>query len=351
MALFTIPNIAIAGIASCAPKNKESNRDYDWITHEERELLIKTTGIVNRRVAAGGITTSDMCFKSAKRLIDGLQWKPEDIQVLIFVSQSPDYFLPATSVLLQNRLGLPKTTIAFDISLGCSGYVYGLSTISSLMAHAGIKKGLLLAGDISTQSVNKKDKSTYPLFGDAGTATALIYDENSKGFHFNLQSDGAGGNAIIIPDGGLRNPLTKASFKDEEMSKGIWRNKRNLELKGVEVFSFSITEVPPHLKALIDFAKVSSENLDFVVFHQANKLIIDTIQKILKLDDHQIPMSLHNYGNTSSASIPLTITSQIATRLENEDLQLAFCGYGVGLSWASVILNTSTIYCPALIEI
>ena len=133
MSTFSIENVKIAGIAACVPKKMESNLDYDWISEQEQKLLIKTTGIKERRIAEKGVATSDLCFESTKQLLKELDWQKEDIGLLIFVSQSRDYFLPATAITLQDRLGLPTSTIAFDVSLGCSGYVYGLSIISSLM--------------------------------------------------------------------------------------------------------------------------------------------------------------------------------------------------------------------------
>ena len=240
MASFSVPNIKISGIAACTPKNTESNYNYDWLTKQEQNLLVKTTGIENRKVVNDGRTTSDLCFDATEKLLTELNWDKEEIGILIFVSQSRDYFLPATAIILQQRLGLNTSTIAFDISLGCSGYVYGLSVISSLMKNTESKKALLLAGDVSSFSLNKRDKSTYPLFGDAGTATALELTENVE-MHYSLNSDGSGKDAIIIPDGGLRNPLNDESFIEKEIDKGIWRSNRNLKLEGLDVFNFSIT--------------------------------------------------------------------------------------------------------------
>jgi 3-oxoacyl-[acyl-carrier-protein] synthase-3 len=350
MSSFSIPNIKISGISACVPRNKESNLDYDWITEKEQALLIKTTGIQERRIAKKGTTTSDLCFKSSEVLIKELGWKKEDIGLLIFVSQSRDYFLPATAIILQEKLQLPTSTIAFDISLGCSGYVYGLSVISSLMQTTSTKKALLLVGDISSFSLNKKDKSTYPLFGDAGTATALELDENSSIMNFNLQSDGSGHEAIIIPDGGLRNPLNDESFLEKEIEGGIWRSKRNLKLDGMAVFNFSITKIHPQIIKLLEYSSLTSHNVDYFIFHHANKLIIETIRKKIKAEPQQIPYSLNKYGNTSSASIPLTIVSELKNEVESKKLTFVLCGFGVGLSWGSVSLEMNHIVCPELIE-
>jgi 3-oxoacyl-[acyl-carrier-protein] synthase III len=351
MAIFSIPNIKISGISACVPMQKESNYNYDWITEKEQKLLTKTTGIEERRVAKKGVTTSDLCFEAAEKLIKELQWEKEDIGLLIFVSQSRDYFLPATAIVLQDRLNLSTSTLAFDISLGCSGYIYGLSVISSLMQSIATKKALLLAGDISTFSVNKRDKSTYPLFGDAGTATALELTPCSPKMNFSIQNDGSGYEAIIIPDGGLRNPLTDESFKEKEIDKGIWRTNRDLSLDGLEVFNFSITKVHPQISNLMTTYNLQNSDFDYFVFHQANKLIIETIRKKLKIEPEKVPYSLSKYGNTSSASIPLTIVTELQNEVRSKKLSLLLCGFGVGLSWGTATLELDSIICPDLIEI
>ncbi len=349
MALFSVNGMRIRGIAAAVPSATEENSRYEHVTEAERSMLIKTTGIATRHVAPPGIATSDLCFAAAEKLIAELGWKKDDISLLVFVSQSPDHFLPATSVILQDRLGLPKTTAAFDINLGCSGYVYGLSVVASLVATGGFRRALLLAGDISTHGITPADKSTWPLFGDAGTATAVEYDAGAKTF-FNLQSDGSGHEAIIIPDGGLRNPVSEKTYVNEEPEKGITRHRRNLWLNGLDVFNFSVREAPPNITALLEFAGMPADSIDQFVFHQANRLMNETIRKKLKIPAEKVPYSLADYGNTSSASIPLTI----AARLREESKlpkKWLLSGFGVGLSWASAILETEAIVCPDVIEI
>ena len=349
MAIFSVPNVKISGVSACVPKKSISNHDYLKLSERERMMLIKTTGIEERRIAEEGVTTSDLCFVAAERLIQELKWNKEEIQMLIFVSQSRDYFLPATAIILQDRLGLPMTSIAFDISLGCSGYVYGLSVISSLMMNAKIGKALLMVGDISSFSLNENDKSTYPLFGDAGTVTALEYDLSAPPMHFNLQSDGSGYEAIIIPDGGLRNPLSEASYEEKEIDTGIKRSARNLSLNGLDVFDFSLREVAPNIQALFEYTGTTKDDYDYFVLHQANKLMNETIRKKMKIEPEKVPYTLKMYGNTSSASIPLTIVSELNSVVDGE-LSCIFSGFGVGLSWGSVALKTTNLVCPKLIE-
>jgi 3-oxoacyl-[acyl-carrier-protein] synthase III len=350
MAVFSINNISIKGIAACVPVAVESNLEYDWITEEERNLLIKTTGVLNRRISAKESIASDLCFTAAKKILDESNTNPADIGILIFVSQSKDYILPSTAIILQDKLGLPKTCIAFDVTLGCSGYVYGLSIIAGMMNNTGIKKGLLLAGDTSTLSLNWKDKSAYPLFGDAGSATLLQYDEKGQ-MDFNLQTDGSNYQAIIIPHGGSREPITRESEIEEEIEKGIIRKKKNLLINGFDVFNFSIREVPPNINTLLAHYNYTLDQIDYFVMHQANLLLNETIRKKLKIPADKVPYSLKEFGNTSSASIPLTMVANLKTELSGRKNKLLLSGFGVGLSWGSVILDTENLVIPDIIEL
>jgi 3-oxoacyl-[acyl-carrier-protein] synthase III len=350
MALFTIPRLRIAGLAAAVPVNREPNASYSWIPAREREQLMKTVGVVEKRVISKGTTTSDLCFSAAEKLLDGLGWGKKEIGVLIFVSQTRDYLIPATSGILQDRLGLSRSTLVFDVNQGCSGFVYGLSLMGSIMTTAGLTKGLLLAGDISSLNASYRDKSTHPLFGDAGTACAVELSDDVPGIHFNLEGDGSGHEAIIIRDGGFRHILGKDSFKYRKYGSGIYRNKLNIELNGIEVFNFSLREVVPNIRGLIGFTGRSLDETDYVVFHQANRLINETLRKMLKLDPAKVPYSIRNFGNTSSASIPLTIVSELGAVVRERPLKLLLSAFGIGLSWGSVLVDTTPFVCPEVIE-
>lgn len=352
MALFSINNVSLKGISASVPKTKVFTRDYTYIPQNERELFEKNVGITERRVAPSHLTTSDLCFHAAEKLISDLGWNKEEIDCIIFVSQSPDYFLPATSVLLQKRLGLKNSTLAFDINLGCSGYVYGLSVLASLLSGGQLKKGLLLTGDKSTLSTNYEDKSTYPLFGDAGSASALEFDKNASAIYFNLQSDGGGENAIKIQHGGSRNSVQPDTFDVVEIAPGVNRSKRHLELDGIEIFNFALREVAPNTRQLFEFSGLNSDQINYFVFHQANFMINESVRKKLKITDkNKVPYSIHKFGNTSSASIPLTIVTELGTGLKDKETTFLLSGFGVGFSWASCILKTKSLLCSELIEV
>jgi 3-oxoacyl-[acyl-carrier-protein] synthase-3 len=349
MAIFQVPDINIAGISACVPEDEYYNKDYDWLSEKERDTLIKTIGVERKYHAKKGTTTSDLCQLASEKLLDDLGWDASEIELLIFISQSRDYIIPATAGLLQDKLGIPNSCIAFDISLGCSGYVYGLSVAGSMINNGAAKKALLLTGDISTLNTSYKDKSAYPIFGDAGTATALEFKPGAAPMRFNLQTDGEGYEAIIIPDGGIRNLVEPSSFDFKEISEGIYRNNLNIILDGVKVFNFSLREVKPNILKLLKYYNVELGNIDYFVFHQANRLMNETIRKQLKLDPEKVPYSLKDYGNTSSASIPLTIVTELSRQVANNPQTLIFSGFGVGLSWGSVILETQNIVCPQML--
>ncbi|HTB07316.1 MAG TPA: ketoacyl-ACP synthase III [Bacteroidia bacterium] len=352
MAFLTVDHINILGIAGAVPKAELSNWNYTHISEQDRKLLIKTTGVEKRRIAAkSGVTTTDLCKAAAEKLIEQTGTTKADIEVLIFVSQTPDYFLPASSITLQNRLGLPMSCMAFDINLGCSGFVYGLSVISALISSGKFKKGLLLCGDISSAGPPEEDKSVFPLFGDAGTATLLEYNETAAKMNFSLQSDGSGYEAIIVREGGMRKPFTVDSFTIVEKEKGISRASRNLELNGMAVYDFSVSEVPKNINEFFRNTGTNIDSFDYFVMHQANLLMNETIRKKLKFPPEKVPYTLPKYGNTSSASIPLTIASELRENVSSTPARFLASGFGVGLSWATVSFNTKGLVCPEIIEL
>lgn len=347
MSIFSIKNVCIKGIACAVPKNIELNKDYIYHSELEKKQFAKTTGIEQRRIVNDNTTASDLCYISAKKLIKKLNWNTKDIDILIFISQTPDYKIPGTAPFLQDKLGLAKTTMAFDINLGCSGYVYGLNVISSLLQN--IKgKALLLVGDVSSSIINKKDKTVAALFSDAGSCTALEYSEDSSKMYFNLQTNGAGYKAINIKDGGMRFPFSANSLKFNKET-----SSRNIDMKldGISIFNFSRKEVATNIETLLEFYKLKKENIDFYVFHQANLFMNEFIRKKLKIEEKKVPYSLKTLGNTSSASIPITLINNLREGLEEKPLNLLLSGFGVGLSWGSIYIKTNKITALPLIEV
>lgn len=352
MAFLEIQHVKIAGISACIPEETEENLTLSLFdSREEAEKFILNTGVEKRRISKGNQTTSDLCGAAAEKLIADLGWEKNDIDLLVFVSQTADYMLPATSCILQEKLGLSQECHTLDITLGCSGWVYGLSVVASLLGAGKMKKALLLCGDTSNAAVSREDKSTYPLFGECGSATALVFSDAVSCLRFHLATDGGGYKAIMIPDGRGRNPYSEHSSDMEEIAPGIKRNKVQTILNGMDVFSFGISEVPKAIEKLSEKFKIDLGKIDYFLLHQANKMMNEKIRKKLKLSVGQVPYSLNNFGNTSSASIPLTMVTELSHQLQHKKQNLIACGFGVGLSWATIAFETDKIVVSDLIEI
>lgn len=344
MAFLEFKNVRIAGVAAGVPKRKVCNLDIKDISSDyDSAAFVETTGVLERRLD-DALTTSDLCVAAAEKLLSDLGWDKSEVEGLLFVSQTTDYYLPATACIIQDRLGLSKECYAEDIVLGCSGWVYGLSSIVSLMSNGGIKKALLLAGD-AKRHVETND----PLFGFAGTVTALKYVENASGFKFHFGTDGSGFDAIIIPDGGSRNQVTENSFKDEVID-GKHYNRMQTRMKGMDVFSFGISTAPKSVKKLAEHFEFDYNDADYFVFHQANMKMNNMIAKKLKLSLEKVPSCMYHFGNTSSASIPLTIVTQLRGKCEDKT-KFICCGFGVGLSWGTVFFESDKIVISELVEV
>lgn len=243
MPTSTLHNVRFAGMATCVPKRVVSNlTDCRPQIRSERERLVRNIGIETRRMASEWQCFSDLAFDATEVLLEKLQWKRDEIDALIVVTQSPDYPIPATAIILQDRLGLSHATVAFDVNLGCSAYPFGINLLGSMIAAGGVNKGLLLVGD---RSANLED----PIFSDSGTATALEFSADAPPMYFDLNSDGSGYKAIILPVGGQREPVAiQHLLPYRENEKDRWHQATDLQLDGAAVLSFSTSAYLPQLK-------------------------------------------------------------------------------------------------------
>lgn len=349
-----LKNVAIKGVAAAVPERKEYNKDFPKLSEEQLEQYIKTVGVTERRCAKhdGSLCTSDLCYEAADKLLNDLGWNREEIGLLVFVSHTQDYKLPSTACILQDRLGLSKETMAFDIPLGCSGFVYGLGVVGSILSQGFIKKALLLVGNTQSVYASPEDKSTALLFGDAGSATALEYDafqEETIKLHY--QTDGSGFENLIVPDGGCRHPFNEHSADMEEFDEGIRRSRLHEKMDGGAVFTFAFFNVPKSLKALMKEFEISTGDVDYLLLHQANRFMLDGIRKKMKIDEAKTPFNIDRFGNTSGTSIPLLMVTELRSQLQNQKLSHLSCGFGVGLSLGSAYFSTNRITVPELIEV
>jgi len=346
-----IRGVKIAGIASAVPASSLDHlktAERAGVSTEEAEKIAEMTGVYQRHVAPISCCTSDLANAAAQRLMADLNWAPESIGALVVVSQTHDYALPATACILQRRLALARSCAAFDVSLGCSGYVYGLWLCGGLLAD-GVRRVLLLAGDTMSRACSPQDRSTVFLFGDAGTATALERDPNAPNLTFVLGTDGSGEEFLIQPASGFRNRATPDSFNRLRTPEGSMRNSLDLFMDGTEVFRFTLREVPTMVAEVLSEAGWTLDDLEAFVPHQANQFMLRHLAKRLKVPSGKLALSLERFGNTSSASIPLTLSHCLNERLRRAPARLLLAGFGVGWSWGTAAVTLGPMVMPDVI--
>ena len=332
MAFFEFDSIKISGIAAAVPKKTVYTNEYaDTFGEEIVEQFVKMTGINQVRKTLSNQTASDLGYVAAEELITRKNIDRKKIGALVFVTLSSDYRRPSTACVLHTRLGLDNNCISFDVGLGCSAFVYGSHIISSLMSTSDIELGLLIVCETMSKIVNPKDRSAVMMFGDAGSA--ILFEKTfSKESHLSgeLFTDGRGYKSIIVPAGGFRN--MDASSETFVFSDGNERSLYDMWMDGSKVFEFTIHEIPHTISGYMERVGKSISEYDYFIIHQANKFIHKQMQKRLKIDAEKMPICLDKYGNTSAASIPLTLCDKFG-EYEKGIISVLMSGFGVGLSW------------------
>jgi 3-oxoacyl-[acyl-carrier-protein] synthase-3 len=335
----------IAGVVSCVPSRQVDN-DYFVEKFDASAVrdVVKMIGVNRRRWADPQTSAGDLCRNAGLKLLDGLGWQADSIDALIFVSQTPDYRLPGTAFVLQAELGLPTSCLAFDINLGCSGYPQALWLGMNLIQTGAAKRVLLAVGDTISKMIDPTDRSTTLLFGDAGTMTALEASETDAAAHFIIGADGKGVRNLIVPSGGFKSYDAAA---DERMA---GKAPECLFMDGGEIFNFTLNAVPKLVSRTLEIAGREKDTYDAFLFHQANLFMLKHLAKKAGLPADRVPTNIGEYGNTSCASIPLLMTTELKHRLKEETLQLGMFGFGVGYSWASAALAVGPLTIVDTIE-
>lgn len=352
MAFLTFEGVGITALAAAVPKRVIKNYEYtEYFPADQVKEVVDKVGIYERRFADEKTCSSDLCFSAAEKLIADTGVERSEIDLLIFISQTPDYRMPATSVILQHRLGLSEKTIAFDINLGCSAFLYGMSVVYSMMEKSGLRKALILDGETRSKVYSPKDRRTAFLFGDGGVAALVERNERFGKSYFSLNSDGSRADLIKINGGGYRNPSSVETLRERVIDEyGNIRNDEQGYMDGGDVFNFVIREIPRDIKQTLAFAGTDKEALDFYVFHQANNFINSYLAKKLKLDTKKIPSCVEKFGNTSSVSVPLTIASELRERMCGER-KLLLSAFGVGMTWATAVVPFVDCKVSELVEV
>lgn len=341
MAFLKFNGIGITAMSGAVPKNVIKNLEYtEFFPKEQVKEVVEKVGIYERRFADEQTCSSDLCFAAAQKLIIDNDIDRDEIDLLIFISQTQDYRMPATSITLQHRLGLNQGCIAFDINLGCSAFVYGISVVYSMMnTAANIRKALILDGETRSKVYSPRDRRSAFIFGDGGVAALVERDEKFGETTLSLNSDGSRADLIMIKAGGYRHISTPETLKERVVD--VYGNMRSDEqgyMKGGDVFNFVIREVPRDIKKTLAESGKTTNEIDYFCFHQANNFINSYIAKKMKLDLDKIPHSIEKFGNTSSVSVPLTIVSELKDKLVGSKT-LLMSAFGVGMTWATGVVS------------
>lgn len=305
---------------------------------EAMKKVLTGTGIRNRRVAPAGVCGSDLAFAAADRLLNRLEVDRSTIDLVVQCTQSPDYLLPTTACLLQQRLGLSKNCGAFDINLGCSQYVYGLSVVHSMLAAGLVKRALLLTGDTMSQTVNPKDRAVVPIMGDAGSATLLEpADQGFLGFVFG--TDGSGAHYLTIPASGFRMRHSAETSLETTDAEGNTRSPENIYMNGAAIFHFAISVVPQAVHQLLTKLGITLDDVDCILFHQANKFMLDYLVKKLKIPAEKTHFYVEQTGNTSGSTMPGVLTDALRAGKVKPGALVVMVVFGVGLSWAATAMR------------
>lgn len=328
MTISIINNVKVSGMCTALPNNKVDNLSLaEYFADQDLSKIVESTGIHARHVVKQGQTALSLGERACSELLNKTNTDVEDIGVVIFVTQTPDYPLPGNAVQLQHLLKLPKKCAAFDVNLGCSGYVYGLWQCASLLNSVNASKALLVVGDTSSTQYAPDNTKVNTLFGDAVSAVLLEKGSNANDMVFDLGSDGAGAPYLIQKNGGAKHPATAP----------------DLTMDGTQVFAFTLREIPRSVKRVLDAIEWQVEQIDHVVLHQANTMMLKHLGDKLKCREDQVVLALENCGNTSSASIPLAMCLAIPESLSDKPNKLLLSGFGVGWSWATAVFEQAPL--------
>lgn len=305
------------------------------------EKIFEKTGINERHIAGEFQTSGDMAYEAALNLFNQKEISAKDVDFIILCTQAPDYILPTTACILQDRLGIAREAGALDINLGCSGFVYGLSLAKGLIETGSAKCVLLLTSDTYSKYIHPMDKSVRTLFGDAAAATAIVADdENPESIGpFIFGTDGSGAKNLIVEAGMFRMPKSESTSNELTDTSGNIRSSQNLYMNGAEVMSFSLKEVPKAVETLLLKANKSKEDIDYFVLHQANKFMLDALRKKINVESEKLPILMEDVGNTVSSTIPVTLFKMKQNGFLAEKKLLMLIGFGVGYSWSACLLN------------
>ena len=342
-----ITNI-VATVPSRVCRFEDDMRHYDFSEAKSRRLAA-TMGFDEHRIAPEGMTSSDLCEFGFRHLVSrGLD--PLSVDALIFVSHTPDHVLPPTSSILHGKLGLREDCYCVDINHGCAGYIVALHQAAMLLETSGCKRVVVFAGDTLSKHVNKRDRNSYPVVGDAGSVSIIENSETGMHWKFDIRNRGSDAQALIIPAGGSRLPRSSATSIVQDQGDGNHRSLDELTMQGTSVFAFVQAEIPVLVQSLLDDAQLNRDDIDKYIFHQPNRFMLEKLADKIAVPRDKVPNNIvEKYGNSNSATIPLTLVHNLgSTQASESTLKLLLSGFGVGLTWGGVIIDFDVPYMKLL---
>jgi 3-oxoacyl-[acyl-carrier-protein] synthase-3 len=351
---ITLTNKKISGILSVVPKNcvkfLDEINNYGF-SREKSLKLQETIGLHERRIVVGNECGSDLCLFGIEYLLNNNLLTKDDIGALIYITQTPDHFMPPTSTILHGKLGLGRDVLCFDINQGCTGYLYGLLQAFMLLQLSDIGKVVLLNGDTLSRCTSPHDRNIYPLIGDAGTVTIVENTDDKNQIFLNMRTDGSRFDWLIIPAGAFRMPSTEQTRQVKVLPDGNQRSDEDFYMNGAGIFTFTQTDVAAGIKDLFQFASMDMDEVDYFMFHQPNRFMLKKLAKKLGVPEEKMPNNtVEKFGNSSSACIPVTICHNAKDLLLKERLRICMSGFGVGLSWGTLILDVGPLEFCEMIE-
>lgn len=351
---FVFKNKRISGILTILPKKaikfEDEIENYSFSPAKSMKLKL-AMGYKEHRIAELGQTSVDFAIYGLKYLFDNGLLNKDDIDALLFVGQSPDYIMPPSSNIIQGHFGIKEDCFCLDISQGCAGFEIGLIQAFMLLDQPAVKKVVLLNAEVLSPRTSRRDRNSWPLIGDAAAVTIVEECEGGNTIYANVKMDGTGAFALNIPAGGFRMPSTPETAVMEQDSAGNFRSKDNLVMQGDDVFNFVQREVPPMIEHLYEQSGIDRNNVDWYMFHQPNKFMLNKLADKLGVSREKMPANIvENFGNASGVTVPTCISYNLGNKLCNSEMQLCMAGFGVGLTWSSVMMKVGNLIFNEIIE-
>jgi 3-oxoacyl-[acyl-carrier-protein] synthase III len=344
----------ISAIISVVPK-EERRFDDEYpifkLTEDKARRFKKMMSLDRHRIAPPEVCSSDLCLYGLQRLLNEGVLKKEEIGALVFVSQTPDYFVPPTSNVIHGKLGLGHDVVCLDINQGCAGFPLGLMQAFLLLEITALPKVVLLNGDTCSKQMDRCNRISYPLTGDAGSATVVERCEAENPVYMDVKNDGSRHKALMIPAGAYRMPSSPETLKLKEVEEGMVQSLEQIHMDGAAIFNFTMEDILPQVEEILSFSGNTRDSIEYFLFHQPNPFILKQMAEKMKIPPAKLPNNIVSlYGNSSSVTIPLNIAHNYPQQMMQGSHRVCLCGFGVGLAWSSMVMDLGPLKACKIVE-